>query len=58
MNIVRQSRMDIERYVNDLAKTVLVDTQPAPEQQSGPFESVRRGLAVELWSDTAGRLFI
>jgi hypothetical protein len=57
-NIVRQSKLDIESYVNDLAKTALADTQPAPEQESGSLELVLRGLAIELWSDAAGGLFI
>jgi hypothetical protein len=57
-NIVRQSKLDIESYVNDLAKTALADTQPAAEQESGSLESVLRGLAIELWSDAAGGLFI
>lgn len=55
---MRQSKLDIETYVNDLAKTVLADTQPAAEQESGSLESVLRGLAIELWSDAAGGLFI
>jgi hypothetical protein len=50
--------LNIEGYVNDLAKTVLADTQPAAEQESGSLESVLRGLAIELWSDAAGCLFI
>jgi hypothetical protein len=57
-NIVPKSKLDIESYVNDLAKTVLADTQPASEQQSRSLESVLRGLVIELWSDAAGRLFI
>jgi hypothetical protein len=57
-NIVRQSKLNIESYVNDLAKTVLGDTQPAAEQESGSLESVLGGLAIELWSDAADCLFI
>ncbi len=52
------TKLDIESYVNALAKTVLDDTQPAAEQGAGSLESVLRGLAIELWSDTAGGLFI
>jgi hypothetical protein len=55
---VRQSKLDIDNYVNDLAKTVLANAQPTAEQESGSLESVLKGLAVELWSDAAGRLFI
>ena len=55
---MRQSKLNIESYVNDLAKTVLGDTQPAPELESGSLESVLWGLAIELWSDAAGCLFI
>ncbi len=54
---MRQCKLDIESSVNDLAKTVLADTRPA-EQESGSLESVLRGLAIELWSDAAGGLFI
>jgi hypothetical protein len=57
-DIVRQSKLNIESYVNDLAKRVLGDTQPAMEQESGSLESVLRGLAIELWSDAAGDPFI
>ena len=53
-----QSKLNIENYVNDLAKTVIADTQPAAEQESGSLESVLRGVAIELWSDAAGCLFI
>jgi hypothetical protein len=55
---VAQSKLNIENYVNDLAKTVIADTQPAAEQESGSLESVLRGVAIELWSDAAGCLFI
>jgi hypothetical protein len=54
---VARSKLNIENYVNDLAETALADTQPV-DQESGYLESVLRGLAIELWSDTAGSLFI
>ncbi len=58
-----QAKLDIERYVNDLADTilgdtVLADTQPIVQGEIGSLESVLKGLAVELWSDAAGRIFI
>src|ERR1022692_2021624 len=53
-----QSKLNIESYVNDLAETVLAQTQPTPERESVSLESVLKGLAVELWSDATGRLFI
>jgi hypothetical protein len=53
-----QSKLNIESYVNDLAETVLAQIQPTPERESASVESVLKGLAVELWSDAAGRLFI
>jgi hypothetical protein len=55
---VPQSKLNIESYVNDLAETVLADTRPVAEQESASLESVLRGVAIELWSDAAGRLFI
>src|SRR5262249_50358723 len=33
-------------------------TQPSEQEESGPLESILKGLAVELWSDAAGVLFI
>jgi hypothetical protein len=54
---VRQSKLDIEGYVNDLAKIALADTQAAVPE-TGSLESVLRGPTIELWSDAAGRLFI
>lgn len=53
-----QSKLNIESYVNDLAETVLAPTHPPAERESASLESVLKGLAVELWSDDAGRLFI
>lgn len=53
-----QSKLNIERYVNDLAKAVLAETQLTAPRESGSLESVLRGLAIELWSDAAGCLFI
>lgn len=55
---MRRSKMNIEDYVNDLAESVVTKTQPTVEQEIPPLESVLKGLAVELWSDSAGRLFI
>ena len=55
---MRQPKLDIESYVNELAKTALAGTQPTPVQESGSLESVLRGVAIELWSDAAGSLFI
>lgn len=52
-----KSKLNIENYVNDLAKTALANTSPAA-QQAGSLESLLRGLAIELWSDAAGCLFI
>lgn len=49
-----RSKLNIESYVNDLAKTVLADTQPSAEQESGSLESVLQGLTIELWSDGEG----
>jgi hypothetical protein len=56
-NIVPRAKLNIESFVNDLARSALADTQPA-NQESGTLESVLRGLAIELWSDAAGGLFI
>ena len=53
-----RSKLDIESYVNDLANTVLAETQLTAQRESGSLESVLRGLAIELWSDAAGCLFI
>jgi hypothetical protein len=53
-----QSKLNIESYVNALADAVLAQTQPAVERESASLESVLKGLAVELWSDAAGKLFI
>ena len=53
-----QSKLNIESYVDDLAKAVLVGTQPGAKQECGSLESVLKGLVVELWSDAAGGLFI
>jgi hypothetical protein len=55
---VPQSKLNIESYVDDLAKTVLAETQLTAQRESESLESVLRGLAIELWSDAAGRLFI
>jgi hypothetical protein len=55
---VPQSKLNIESYVNDLAKTVLAETQLKAPRKFGSLESALRGLAVELWSDAAGCLFI
>ena len=52
------SKLNIESYINDLAEAALSDAKPTAEQESGSLESVLRGLAIELWGDTAGRLFI
>ena len=57
-NIVRRSKLDIESYVNGLAKTVPAETQPTAEQEPRSLESVLKGLAIELWSDAADCLFI
>jgi hypothetical protein len=54
---VAQSKFNIESYVDDLAKTVL-DAQPMAKQASASLEAVLRGRAIELWSDSAGGLFI
>ncbi len=56
--MARQSRLDIDSYVNELAKTVLAEMQTTPTEQSDSLESVLKGLAIELWSDAAGCLFI
>ena len=53
-----KSKLNIESYVNDLAKTVLGQTQPTAQRESVSLESVLKGLAIELWSDAADRLFI
>jgi hypothetical protein len=55
---MRRSKMNIEDYVNDLAESVFAKTQPTAEHETARIESVLKGLAVELWSDSAGRLFI
>jgi hypothetical protein len=53
-----QSKLNIESYVNDLAETVLAQTQPTAEQECASLESILKGLVVELWCDAAGGLFI
>ena len=53
-----QSKLNIESYVNDLAQTVVVQTQPTAQRESGSVELVLQGLAIELWSDAGGRFFI
>jgi hypothetical protein len=56
--MVRQSKLDIESYINHLAEIVLAETEPTVESESSSLESVLTGLALELWSDAAGSLFI
>ena len=46
--------MNIEAFVDDLTERAL----SADEEETPALEDVLRGKAVELWSDTAGRLFI
>jgi hypothetical protein len=53
-----RSKLNIERYVDDLAKAVLAKTPPTAQRESASLESALKGLAVELWSDAAGNLFI
>ena len=53
-----QSKLNIESYVNDLAEMVLAQTNPPAERESASLEAVLKAMAVELWSDAAGRLFI
>jgi hypothetical protein len=43
-----QSKLNIERYVNDLAKTVLAQPPPTAQRDSASLESGLKGLAVEL----------
>lgn len=57
-NMARRSKLDIESYVNELAQTVVADPEPVMKSQLDPLESVLKGVTVELWTDTAGRLFI
>lgn len=57
-NDVPQSKLDIERYVNDLATTVLAENHPMAHQEVGPLEPVLKGMAIELWSNAAGSLSI
>ena len=56
--MTRRCKLDIENYVNELAEMMTPETQPIAEHTPASLESVLKGLAVELWSDTAGRLFI
>jgi hypothetical protein len=53
---VPQSKLNIESYVNDLAKTVLADAQSAAELESGSLESVLRGLIESHRARTEGDL--
>jgi hypothetical protein len=53
-----QSKLNIENYVDNLTKVALGQTQPTAQRESASLESVLKGLAVELWSDDAGRLFV
>jgi hypothetical protein len=55
---MRRSKMNIEDYVNELAESVVAQTQADVKQEICTLESVLKVLAVELWSDAAGRLFI
>jgi hypothetical protein len=56
--MIGRSKLNIESYVNDLAESVVAQTQATVKQETGILESVLKGLAVALWSDAAGRLFI
>jgi hypothetical protein len=54
-----RSKLNIEKYVNALAETVVAQSPQAAERQpSLPLDSVLKGLVVELWSAASGRLFI
>jgi hypothetical protein len=53
-----QSKLNIERYVDELARTVLAQTKPVAQQESASLDSALKGLAVELWIGAAGGLFI
>ena len=48
--------MDIENYVNALAGQIGETPTTDPPTQS--LESVLKGMAIELWSDAAGSLFL
>jgi hypothetical protein len=51
--------MDIDRYVDELAEKALRDEPSIPLGQSDePLVRVRKGRAIELWSTSAGRLFL
>ena len=52
------SKLNIENYVNDLAKMVLAQIQPTVQREFASLGSALEGLAVELWIDPAGGLFI
>ena len=56
--MTRQSKLDIDSFVNELAETALADKQTMVPQEPDSLESVLKGLAIELWSDDAGCLFI
>ncbi|MFN0171526.1 MAG: hypothetical protein ACKV22_34345 [Bryobacteraceae bacterium] len=53
-----QSKLDIDSYVNELAETALAEIQTMAAQEPDSLESVLKGLAVELWSDATGSLFL
>jgi hypothetical protein len=57
-NVAERSKLNIESYVNELAETAMPDSEPVAQQAPAPLESVLKGIAVELWSDSAGSLFI
>jgi hypothetical protein len=57
-NIVRQSKLNIESYVNDLAKGFSATLSRRWNRNPDLSNRFLRGLAIELWSDAAGGLFI
>jgi hypothetical protein len=51
--------MDIQKYVDELTEKALANhTSPATNNAVEPLETVLQGLAVELSSNSAGRLFL
>jgi len=50
--------MDIQKYVDDLTARALGTVAQGRESESEAPESVLTGQAVELWSDSAGGLFL
>jgi hypothetical protein len=53
--VEKQSKLDIESYVNELARADAIPVQPTPDQKPVSLEEALKGRTVELWSNAAGR---